>query len=99
MNKKCLKCVSVKTKIDCYQCNLISEYNKKAKKEFSRYLDFLLFGFCVMAGFCIIDRILSISFPNVEFGLSFGLWGICLCFVIYCLPLKRKKGKIKGSIS
>jgi FtsH-binding integral membrane protein len=91
MNKQCLKCVQNNTEINCYQCYLISEYNKKAKNEFSRFLNFILFGFWVIAGFMIINFILIKQFLNVEFGLSFGFFGLCLCFTIYCIPIKKKK--------
>lgn len=99
MNKQCLKCLKKYPRIDtndfinCYKCHEISEYNKKSKKEFSRFLDFISFGFFVLAGFTVADFILIKLFPNVNFGLGFGLFGVCLCFIIYNLPTNKKEKK------
>lgn len=95
MNKYCLKCISNNQEPDCYKCHIISEFNKKSKKEFSRLLDFLLFGFIVIAVFSLTDYMLLKASPNTEFGLSFGFVGLCLCFAIYNLPIKKKK-KVNG---
>jgi hypothetical protein len=91
MNKQCLKCIPNNTEIDCYQCYLISEHNKRTKNEFSKFLNFMLFGFWVIAGFTTIDFILIKQFPHVKFGLSFGFFGLCLCLVFYLIPYKKKK--------
>ena len=53
----------------------------------------MLFGMIVLAIFNTVNYILTNSFHNVEFGLSFGFWGLCICFIIYLIPYNKKREK------
>ena len=99
MNKKCIKCIDYGLKeIDCYQCYIISQYNKKSKKTFSNFLNWIGLGIFVLVGFFSANFIIGRLFGKVEFGLSFAFWGFCLFFIIYNIKIKSKVVKTKNAI-
>ena len=91
MNEKCRICITQNKEVDCYNC--VTEYNQKSKKELNKMLNLIGFGVITIISFTSINNILIHYYPNTEFGLSFGFWGLVLCFIIYLLPIKRKKKK------
>lgn len=90
MSKKCFECIDKYTNPDCQQCNRIKDYNKRARKELSIFLNYILYGSIIIAIFNTANFILIKAYPNTEFGLAFAFWGLCVCLVIYFIPYKKE---------
>lgn len=68
----------------------IEYYKLKQKQQLRQLAYFLIFGFSIITIFNRIEQVLGISY-----GFGFAFLGLCLCFLIYCLPTKKEYGNWK----
>lgn len=99
MRQECIDCIDKYglNEVDCYSCYLadlaVEKYYQKTKKEIKKFFGFIILGVSIISGFSIINFVLEKIYPNFDFGLSFGFWGVCCLLIYYWLPIKRKSKK------
>ncbi|OGS40572.1 MAG: hypothetical protein A3K77_06055 [Euryarchaeota archaeon RBG_13_31_8] len=67
-------------------------HKQKEKEQFGKFLNFLKKGIFLLIAFNSIEQLRLYLFPNIEFGLSFMFWGVCLILCFYWLPTKKEYG-------